>query len=257
MCLQWVFWRDKDGGAVVARRLRIIAVRPKVRGGTGVLSGDWRRFIVSKGADEQSSCKDARAAMPGRFALREMVGRQRPSVFYIRESKLTHPPSDPRSPVQPGGGLPVKPLLLALVAAASLWAWQQSRNGYIRPEPTLERPTEAVPEGLGPPEPSRPEAVPPPVRARANLVSLFSSDDYPARAIRNEEQGTVQFRVTIAPDGLVSDCTVIASSGSPSLDRASCAIVSERARFEPARDANGQRVGDSLTTRVRWELPEQ
>ncbi len=195
--------------------------------------------------------------MPGRFALREMIGQQRPSVFYIRESKLTHPPSDPRSPVQPGGGSPLKPLLLALVAAASLWTWQQSRNRNDRPEPTLEWPTEAVPEGTAPSAPTQPEPVPPAVRARANLIELFNSDDYPQEAIRNEEQGTVQFRIIIAPDGRVSDCTVVSSSGSAALDRASCAIVSERARFEPARDANGQRVGDSLTSRVRWELPQE
>ena len=68
MCLQWAFWRDKDGGAVVASCLRIIAVRPKVRGGTAAPSGDRRRFIISKGADEQSSCKDARARNgPGVF----------------------------------------------------------------------------------------------------------------------------------------------------------------------------------------------
>ena len=170
---------------------------------------------------------------------------------------MSHPPTDPRSPVQPGGGSPLKPLLLALVAAASLWTWQQSRNRNDRPEPTLERPTDAVPEGIVPPEPIPPAPVPPAVRARANLVALFSTDDYPHQAIRNEEQGTVQFRITIAPDGHVSDCRVISTSGSASLDRASCAIVSERARFEPARDANGRRVADTMTSRVRWELPEE
>ena len=168
---------------------------------------------------------------------------------------MSHPPSDPRSPVQPGGGSPVKPLLLALVAAASLWTWQQSRDRGPRPEHGLAEPaSEPVPDDSVPAEPTAPE---PAVRARANLVALFSTDDYPRQAIRNEEQGTVQFRITIAPDGSVSDCTVIASSGSAALDRASCAIVSERARFKPARDASGQRVADTMTSRVRWELPQE
>ena len=161
---------------------------------------------------------------------------------------MPHPPSNPRSPVQPGGKFPVKPLLLALVAAASLWTWQQSRDRNDRPEASRDRPaTVPAPSDSSPP---------PPTRARANLVNLFTSDDYPRQALRNEEQGTVQFRVTIAPNGRVSDCAVIASSGSSVLDRASCLIVSRRARFEPARDASGRRVSDSMTSRIRWELPE-
>ena len=175
---------------------------------------------------------------------------------------MPHPPTDPRSPVQPGGKFPVKPLLLALVAAASIWTWQQSRDEGDRPEPRRDRPApQAVPEG---PVPQQPISPPPPdptipapaTRARANLASLFSTDDYPMAAIRNEEQGMVQFRITVAPDGRVSDCTIIASSGSAALDRASCSIVARRARFEPARDASGQPVGDSMTSRVRWELPQ-
>ena len=165
---------------------------------------------------------------------------------------MPHPPTDPRSPVQPGGKFPVKPLLLALVAVASLWTWQQSRERGDRPKPRHAQP-EAVP---APPEPSAPDLAPSPTRARANLASLFSTDDYPMAAIRNEEQGMVQFRVTVAPDGRVSDCTIIASSGSAALDQASCSIVSRRAQFEPARDARGRPVSDSITSRVRWELPE-
>ena len=164
---------------------------------------------------------------------------------------MPHPPTDPRSPVQPGGKFPIKPLLLALVAAASIWTWQQSRDEGDRPEPRRDRrdmvPTPPAPPAVG---------LPPATRAHGNLPSLFSTDDYPQQAIRNEEQGTVQFRITIAPHGRVSDCTVIASSGSAALDRASCSIVSRRARFEPARDASGQPVSDSMTSRVRWELPQ-
>ena len=51
-------------------------------------------------------------------------------------------------------------------------------------------------------------------KAKGNLTSLFSTDDYPPSALRNEEQGTTAVRLTIGPDGRVTGCTVTASSGS-------------------------------------------
>lgn len=100
-------------------------------------------------------------------------------------------------------------------------------------------------------------APPTAARAEANLASYFSDVDYPAEAIRAGEQGLVAFRLQVAADGAVTTCTVEKSSGSASLDAATCRIMSERARFTPARDANGQATTDSFTGRIRWRLPEQ
>lgn len=92
-------------------------------------------------------------------------------------------------------------------------------------------------------------------RARANLVSLFSTDDYPPEAWRNGEQGTVAVKLTVGPDGKVADCIVTHSSGSPSLDVQTCRILWTRAQFSPARDAEGNPVRDTYNQRIRWELP--
>ena len=110
------------------------------------------------------------------------------------------------------------------------------------------------------PAPPAPAAPPPPrvsqaARAKGNLPSLFSTDDYPQAAIRGEEQGTTAVRLTISPDGRVSDCSVTSSSGSSSLDGATCSILKRRARFSPAKDQNGQPISDTTSTRIRWELP--
>ena len=43
-------------------------------------------------------------------------------------------------------------------------------------------------------------------RAKANLNSLFSTDDYPQSAIRNEEQGTTAACLGVGTDGRVTDC---------------------------------------------------
>ena len=108
--------------------------------------------------------------------------------------------------------------------------------------------------------PPRPPAPPPPrvvepARARANLASYVSNDDYPDSAIRNEEQGTTGFRLDVGPDGRVSNCTVTSSSGSSALDSATCRLMRSRARFTPATNSTGAKVSDSVSSRIRWVLP--
>lgn len=93
-------------------------------------------------------------------------------------------------------------------------------------------------------------------RATANLVSYLSADDYPAEAILAEEQGTVRFRLTVGPDGRVSDCAIAESSGSASLDSTTCRILTERARFTPATDAGGNPTTDTVVSTIRWVLPQ-
>lgn len=109
-----------------------------------------------------------------------------------------------------------------------------------------------------PPPPPPPAAVRKvePARARANLASYVSDADYPAAAIRAEDQGTTRFRLTVSPSGRVTDCAVTSSSGSPALDAATCRLMKQRARFTPARDSSGNATGDTVTNAIRWVLPE-
>lgn len=95
----------------------------------------------------------------------------------------------------------------------------------------------------------------PEVRAKANLPSYFTTMDYPAAARRAGEQGTVGFTAAVDPTGRVTACAITASSGSPSLDYATCAIISRRARFTPAQDGAGRAVADRIEARTRWVLP--
>lgn len=109
--------------------------------------------------------------------------------------------------------------------------------------------------------PPRPPAPPPPrvvepARARANLASYVSNDDYPDSAIRNEESGTTGFRLDVGPDGRVSNCTITSSSGSNALDSTTCRLMRSRARFTPATNSSGAKVSDSVSGRIRWVLPE-
>lgn len=83
-----------------------------------------------------------------------------------------------------------------------------------------------------------------------------SDADYPAGALHRGQQGASAFELTIGPDGRVRDCRITRSSGSADLDAATCAKVSERASFTPARDAHGDLVAGSFSGVIRWRIPE-
>lgn len=100
-------------------------------------------------------------------------------------------------------------------------------------------------------------AAPPPAGATPPVYrsGSISDVDYPASALRAEEQGTVTMRLSINEDGRVTDCTITASSGSSILDSTSCSLAVRRFRFTPARDANGNNVPGMVTRSIRWSLP--
>jgi periplasmic protein TonB len=129
----------------------------------------------------------------------------------------------------------------------------------VAPPPVIT--TTAPPIPPAPPAPPAPPPPPPPAvkvqpaKARANLASYFSDDDYPQDAIRNEQQGTTGVRLDIGPDGRVTNCTVTSSSGSSSLDSTTCRLLRSRARFTPATDSSGARTSDTTSTRIVWRLP--
>jgi TonB family protein len=90
----------------------------------------------------------------------------------------------------------------------------------------------------------------------AALPMLFSTEDYPPSALRSGEQGTVTFLLKIGVDGLVKDCSIAESSGSPILDSTTCRLLTTRARFSPARNARRKPVEDTYRARIRWVLPD-
>ena len=110
-------------------------------------------------------------------------------------------------------------------------------------------------EPLLPPSPT-PSFVPKAATPIGDPGRWATSDDYPARALREEREGTTRFRVTVGADGRVRNCEVLASSGSTDLDAATCANIAKRARFAPATDASGARVAGHYTSAVRWMIPD-
>ena len=97
----------------------------------------------------------------------------------------------------------------------------------------------------------------PPRDTRPDLLTYFSMNDYPASALRNEEQGTVGARVEVDPSGRVAGCTVTSSSGSSALDAATCRIMRVRVRYRPALDGRMRPVPGATLVRVTWQLPAE
>ena len=93
-------------------------------------------------------------------------------------------------------------------------------------------------------------------RPRQTNRNLITSDDYPEDAIRAHEEGVSLVRLIIDTDGRAEECAMVASSGSATLDRQSCALAQSRGRFRPARGAAGQAVRSVYVLRVVWNLPD-
>ena len=86
-------------------------------------------------------------------------------------------------------------------------------------------------------------------------AAWVTASDYPKAAMREGRSGIVGFRLNIGIDGRVVGCTILTSSGSPDLDEATCALVTRRAVFTPAKDGKGRPIAGTYSNRVRWILP--
>lgn len=98
-------------------------------------------------------------------------------------------------------------------------------------------------------------AVATPPEQISTMEKLFSNDDYPTAAARARAQGTVAGRFRVMPDGSVTDCVVVISSGNAELDRDTCAIWSSRGKFKLAKAKDGRPVASAQTFSVNWSMP--
>ena len=120
------------------------------------------------------------------------------------------------------------------------------------PTPPPIRPVVVPPPPMPPPPPRKVQSA---TSAKGDLRTLFSGDDYPASAQASGAEGTAQATLTIGPDGRVTGCNLIRSTGNGSLDSATCNILRRRAKFVPARDSNGNATSDTITTPpITWRL---
>ena len=113
----------------------------------------------------------------------------------------------------------------------------------------------APPVILPAPAPSGPPAqIAVHARPRIALSSLVIDDDYPIEALRAESEGTVEFVLDIGSNGMVTDCRISRTSGSAALDSTTCRLMTSRARFIPASDADGRVMPDTYAGSIAWRI---
>ncbi|HEX8512512.1 MAG TPA: TonB family protein [Allosphingosinicella sp.] len=177
-------------------------------------------------------------------------------IFDVKEKDP--PPPEPAKPIEKSVTPPPKTVITHVPPIIEM----PREPTFVQSEPlpkiqeiVLAQPGETIVPKADPPalhiEPKRIE----PARAKANLASYVSDEDYPSSAARNEEQGTTRFRLAVGPDGKVKECTVTSSSGSSALDATTCKLMKQRAKFIPAKNNRGELTSDTVTSAIRWVLP--
>lgn len=90
-----------------------------------------------------------------------------------------------------------------------------------------------------------------------NIWTWATINDYPSLALRMQLEGRTGALLTVSPAGLVTACSLVQSSGVQMLDEITCAVLSRRARFSPALNADGKPMEGSHHRGVQWRVPKE
>jgi len=102
--------------------------------------------------------------------------------------------------------------------------------------------------------PASEQTADPAAKGEDSGLSARVTTGYPERALRNGLTGTVGLTVTVTPEGRATDCVVTQSSGHAELDFAACKELQEKARFEPALDADGKPISAQFSTKITFKI---
>jgi TonB family protein len=97
----------------------------------------------------------------------------------------------------------------------------------------------------------------PPVDTRLPLLTYFSADDYPAGALRADEQGIVAFEAEISPAGRAIIGRNDVPSVSSAREAATCPSVRSRTNYLTPLDTSGRAVPGRIAGTVNWRLPRE
>ncbi|MGY4395998.1 TonB family protein [Sphingomonas sp. UYAg733] len=163
--------------------------------------------------------------------------------------------------------------LLIVASIGFILLSARDRPGNTRPkivQKTGQTPSAAVPvtptdQPVGPGARPVPRVPDPPYSKPAilavpkgNMGDWFPQDSYPAEARRVEEEGRVTVSVAVDPKGVPQRCWIVSSSGSESLDDATCRLALENGEFFPARDAGGRSMWTVFSLRpVKWQIEDR
>lgn len=132
----------------------------------------------------------------------------------------------------------------------------------IQTQPTIPPPAPPVLRVPPPAPPAPPPPPPPPARPakaaepRNNPGGWITDRDYRSSWVNRDYAGTVSFTVRVGTNGRVESCSVTGGSAPQELKDASCRLIQRRARFRAATDGSGNKVTDTYSAAIRWQIPE-
>lgn len=93
-----------------------------------------------------------------------------------------------------------------------------------------------------------------PLKSIGSPLNWLKSEDYPSEMILKQQPGLIHFRLVVGEDGRVKSCHIQQSTNSAGFDEAVCMAVKRRARFEPARDKDGNAIIAYYRNRVHFSM---
>lgn len=188
-------------------------------------------------------------------AVKQVV--ERVTTVEVKEEEPPPPPDEPPPPPEdtPAPTSPpppnAPPALIDIPRESPIETTQRETPKEVFRQPDVIR------EPVRPAEPTPPK---PPSKARGVKTKGERGwvariiENYPARAVREELEGTVRLRVTVNAEGRATGCTVTGSSGHSVLDSAACKDVERYSRFDPAWDDAGNPISASWSTSITYRL---
>lgn len=98
----------------------------------------------------------------------------------------------------------------------------------------------------------------------ANIVSAvptrdpstwINPNDYPFSASSRGEEGIVEFELQVGNNGRVTRCNIVTSSGFSDLDKKTCRLIKDRARFRQSNVFEGKNASAVYSGDYQWQLP--
>jgi protein TonB len=89
----------------------------------------------------------------------------------------------------------------------------------------------------------------------ARKITKIPNREYRRLADSGMPAGSVAITIRVNPDGSVSNCRVVRSSGNSYADSLMCQLTIEYVRFSPARDASGRAIAQDVTFAPNWWRP--
>lgn len=78
------------------------------------------------------------------------------------------------------------------------------------------------------------------------------SSDYPGAMLARGQSAVVRFRLVVDASGAVTGCAIPSSTKGDEFGKVTCNVLTKRARFTPAVDANGRPVASYYVNSVTW-----